>query len=171
MEFSEDVVIDGATASAARTAFLNMDLIVEAHPLLTSWRLVSSEQRGNCTCSHIELVDRLMGFDVIYRAEMIFDPLDPTGNIQFESEAALSIKVSHTYSFRDAGQGLASQSAAASTPAAAAVISDRVTVRYGLFSFALKIFVDSTVRDATRQVLDNMRGIILQQRNSGCGAP
>ena len=168
MEFSEDVVIEGASAKEARIAFLNMDLIVEAHPLLRSWRLVSSEHRDGSTCSHIELVDQIMGFNVIYQAEMLFDPLDPTGNIQFDSEAALSIKVSHTYSFRDAVPG-GTQPYSAPTPAAAAIISDRVSVRYGLFSFPLKMFVDGTVRDATRKVLDNMRSII-QQRIPGSRA-
>jgi hypothetical protein len=32
MEFSEEVVIEGAEARVARNAFLNMDLIVEVHP-------------------------------------------------------------------------------------------------------------------------------------------
>ncbi len=162
MDFSDEVVIEGASASEARISFLNMDLIVQAHPLLRSWRQVSSETRGSCTCSHIELVDSILGFEVVYRAEMIFDPLDPTGNIQFDSEAALSIKVSHTYSFRDTVSEAASQSSS--------VISDRVSVQYGWMSFALKIFVNSTVRTATRAVLDNMRCII-QQRYSAAVAP
>lgn len=168
MDFSDEVVIEGASASEARISFLNMDLIVQAHPLLRSWRQVSSETRGSCTCSHIELVDNILGFDVVYRAEMIFDPLDPTGNIQFDSEAALSIKVSHTYSFRDTVSEAASQSSSVSS--AAAAISDRVSVQYGWMSFALKIFVNSTVRTATRAVLDNMRCII-QQRRSAAVAP
>ncbi len=166
MDFSDEVVIEGASASEARISFLNMDLIVQAHPLLRSWRQVSSETRGSSTCSHIELVDNILGFDVVYRAEMIFDPLDPTGNIQFNSEAALSIKVSHTYSFRDTVSEGISQSSSVS----AAAISDRVSVQYGWMSFALKIFVDSTVRRATRGVLDNMRCII-QQRCSAAVAP
>jgi hypothetical protein len=92
---------------------------------------------------------------------MIFDPLDPIGNIQFDSEAALSIKVSHTYSFRNFKPEAAPQpSSSASAPAAAALISDRVSVQYGWISFMLKMFVDSTVRSATRKVLDNMRDII-----------
>lgn len=149
MEFSEDVIVEGIAARQARVAFLNMDLIVQAHPLLKSWRMVSSETRGSSCISHIELVDKIMGFDVMYRADLIFDPLDPTGDIRFDSEAALSIKVSHTYSFRDA--------------ATAAIISDRVSIHYGWMSFALNFFVNSTVRGATRSVLDNMRTILQEQ--------
>ena len=149
MEFSEDAVVEGITASQARIAFLDMDLIVQAHPLLKSWRLVSSENRGSLILSHIELVDKIMGFDVVYQADMIFDPLDPTGDIQFNSEAALSIKVCHTYSFRDSESS--------------AVVSDHVSVQYGWISFALFFFVNSTVRSATRQVLDNMRSIIQEK--------
>ncbi len=42
MEFSEEVVIEGAAADVARTAFLNMDLIVEVthellHPFVLSF--------------------------------------------------------------------------------------------------------------------------------------
>lgn len=99
----------------------------------------------------------------MYRAEMIFDPLDPIGNIQFDSEAALSIKVSHTYTFRNFKPEAAPQpSSLASAPAAAAaaLISDKVSVQYGWISFMLKMFVDNTVRSATRKVLDNMRDII-----------
>lgn len=154
MEFSDEIFIEGIAASEARISFLNLDSIVQAHPLLQSWRPVSSETRGSCTCLHIELVDKIMGFDVVYRAEMIYDPLDPTGDIQFDSEAALSIKVSHTYSFRDA--------APEETTAPAVIVSDRVAVQYGWISFALQIFINSTVRRATRTVLDNMRGIIQQ---------
>jgi hypothetical protein len=44
------------------------------------------------------------------------------------------------------------------------MISDRVSVKYGWISFALKIFIDSTVRRATRAVLVNMRHIIQQHR-------
>jgi hypothetical protein len=149
MEFSEDAVVEGIAASEARIAFLNMDLIVQAHPLLKSWRLISSETRGNLVVSHIELIDKIMGFDVAYQAAMTFDPIDPIGDIQFESEAALSIKVSHTYSFRDSES--------------AAIVNDRVSVQYGWVSFALKFFVNSTVRSATRKVLDNMRGIIQEK--------
>jgi hypothetical protein len=94
----------------------------------------------------------------VYRAEMIFDPLDPIGNIQFDSEAALSIKVSHTYSFRNFEPEAAPQPSSASAPAA--LIIDTVSVQYGWISFMLKIFVDNTVRSATRKVLDNMRDII-----------
>jgi hypothetical protein len=40
MEFSEEVVIEGAEARVARNAFLNMDLIVEVtHSLLHSFNL------------------------------------------------------------------------------------------------------------------------------------
>ena len=164
MEFVDEVAIENSTASEARIAFLNLDLIVQAHPLLRTWRPVSSEIRGRCTCLHIELVDNIMGFDVVYQAEMIYDPQDPTGSIQFDSEAALSVKVSHTYSFRDALQAGALQPSSFPATAGAAIISDRVSVQYGWISFALKIFIDSTVRRATRAVLVNMRHIIQQHR-------
>jgi hypothetical protein len=40
MEFSEEVVIEGAEARVARNAFLNMDLIVEVtHSLLHPFNL------------------------------------------------------------------------------------------------------------------------------------
>ena len=162
MEFSDEIVIEGIAASEARSSFLNLDLIIQAHPLLQSWRPISSETRGNCTCLHIELVDKIMGFEVVYRAEMIYDPLDPTGNIQFDSEAALSIKVSHTYSFRDAApEGVPGPSSLSAT-AASVIVRDRVFVQYGWISFALQIFINRTVRTATRTVLDKMRGIIQQ---------
>ena len=54
----------------------------------------------------------------MYRAEMIFDPLDPIGNIQFDSEAALSIKVSHTYSFRNCKPDAAPQPSSSASAAA-----------------------------------------------------
>jgi hypothetical protein len=77
MEFVDEVAIENATASEARIAFLNLDLIVQAHPLLRTWRPVSSEIRGRCTCLHIELVDNIMGFEMLCKQERCSRPLFP----------------------------------------------------------------------------------------------